>query len=313
MNDDEYTIESGFLDVGDGHKIYYQRWGNINAKPIFYLHGGPGSGSKDAYKLNFNPDKQQVIFHDQRGCGKSQPFGKLEYNNTQELIEDINKLQKHLKLLNEKIILYGGSWGSCLALAYSVTHPNRVSKLLIYGVYTGTRSETNYIQQGGLATHFPESWQQYIEVVPENMRKNTVKYYYEQIQNKDQKIADDHIRRWNVNEDSAVSIDPDLPAIEQSSAEIDDKARSVALIEAHYFVNDCFMPENYIYKNAKKLSKIPTIIVQGRHDHVCPPETAYKLSKAIGENCHLQITSGSHAREGAFRDVIKAYTWSFLD
>jgi proline iminopeptidase len=128
----------------------------------------------------------------------------------------------------------------------------------------------------------------------------------------DPEIADEHIRRWNTNESSAASIDPDLPNIKLNNQQIDDKARTVAIIECHYFVNNCYLPANFIFKNASKLSNIAIVIVQGRHDHVCPPETAYNLSKAIGSNCYLHITPGSHAREGAFREVIKAYTWSWL-
>ena len=312
MNDDKYIIKSGLLDVGDSHKIYFQQWGNVKLEPIFFLHGGPGGACKDAYKLNFDPELHHVIFHDQRGCGKSIPFGELKNNTTQDLVEDINKIAKHLKLDNKKITLYGGSWGSALALTYAVTHPENVEKMLIYGVYTGTKKETDYIQQGGLKTHFPESWENYISIVPEKNRENTVKYYYEKMQDKDKEVADEHIRRWNTNESSAMSIDPDLPSIKLSNNEVDDKARSIAIIECHYFINKCFMPENFILKNASKLSEIPIIIVQGRHDHVCPPETAYNLSKAIGSNCYLHITPGSHAREGAFREVIRAYTWSWL-
>ncbi|MBP6962616.1 prolyl aminopeptidase [Candidatus Saccharibacteria bacterium] len=313
MNDDEYTIKTGLLDVGDGHKIYYQQWGNKDANPIFFLHGGPGGSLKDGHKLNFNPELHHVIFHDQRGCGKSIPFGELKNNTTQDLVEDINKIAEHLKFNNKKITLYGGSWGSALALIYAVKHPKNVEKMLIYGVYTGTKKETDYIQQGGLKTHFPESWENYINIVPADKRNDTVKYYYDKIRDKNQEIADEHIRRWNTNESSAMSIDPDLANIKLNNQEVDDKARSVAIIECHFFVNNCFIPDKYIYDNAKKLSKIPILIVQGRHDHVCPPETAYELSKAIGNNCFLHITPGSHAREGAFREVIKAYTWSWLN
>lgn len=312
MNDDKQTIKSGLLDVGDGHKIYYQQWGNAKLDPIFFLHGGPGGGLKDKHKLNFDPKLHNVIFHDQRGCGKSVPFGKLENNTSQNLVEDINKIAEHLKLSDKKIALYGGSWGSALALIYAIAHPEKVQKMLIYGIYTGTKKETDYIQQGGLKTHFPESWENYIEIVPLKHRQNTVKYYYEKMKDKNQEIADEHIRRWNTNESSAMSIDPDLPSIKLSNIDVDDKARSIAIIECHYFINNCFLPENFIIENASKLSGIPIIIVQGRHDHVCPPETAYNLSKAIGVNCYLHITPGSHAREGAFREVIKAYTWSWL-
>ncbi len=159
MNDDEYTLESGLLDVGDGHQIYYQRWGNPNAKPIFYLHGGPGSGSRDKYKALFDPVKHQVIFHDQRGSGQSTPFGSTENNTTQKLIEDIEKLRE--KFGFDKFQIIGGSWGSTLGLAYAIEHPDKVEKILLWGIYAGTKVETDYIVQGGLKTHYPESWQHF--------------------------------------------------------------------------------------------------------------------------------------------------------
>ena len=306
MEDDKYTIKSGHLKVGGGHSIYYQQWGNIKADPIFFLHGGPGGGLKDRHKVSFDPLKHQVVFHDQRGCGKSSPFGGLEDNNTDQLIEDINKIKAHLGI-KRKIKLFGGSWGSCLALAYAIKYPKYVSRMLINGIYTGTKSENDYIQQGGLSTHFPESWQQYVEVVPEDMKNNTVAYYYKKMQDPNQDVADNFIRRWNINEGSAMSIDPDLPYVLMSNNEVDEKARSTAIIEAHYFINDCFMPDGHILSNVDKLLNIPIVMVQGRHGHVCPPTTAYKQSDAIGNNCQLHITPGSHAREGAFREVIKAY------
>jgi proline iminopeptidase len=310
MNDDEYTIESGLLNVGEGHEIYYQRWGNPDATPTFFLHGGPGAGCKDKHKAGFDPNKHHVIFHDQRGCGQSTPFGELNHNTTQDLISDIEKLRS--KFGFNKINLFGGSWGSCLSLLYAIEHSNHVQKMLINGIDTGTKKETDYIQQGGLATHFPDSWQQYIEVVPEDRRNDTVSYYFEKMQSNNLEEAKDHVRRWVMNESAAMSIDPDLPLLEIQSNEYDDTSRTLALLEAHYFINHCFTPENYILNSASKLKDIPIVMVQGRHDHVCPPETAYKLAKTIGDNCHLHITPGSHAREGAFREAIRAYAWSFL-
>ncbi|MCA9324364.1 prolyl aminopeptidase [Candidatus Saccharibacteria bacterium] len=310
MNDDQYALESGLLDVGGGHQIYFQQWGNKDAEPIFFLHGGPGSGCKDKHKAAFDPKKHLVIFHDQRGCGKSTPFGKLEHNTTQDLIADIEKLRE--KFGFEKISLFGGSWGSALALAYAIEHPDRVNKMLINGIYTGTKKESDYIQLGGLSTHFPESWQQYIEVVPEDQRDNTVRYYFEKMQSEDIEEASEHVRRWVINESAASSIDPDMSSNAIANQEIDDSTLSLALLEAHYFINDCFMPDRYILNSADKLKNIPIVMVQGRFDHVCPPETAYALAEAIGKNCHLHIVPSNHAREGALRESIRAYTWALF-
>lgn len=310
MNDDKYTIESGFLPVGNGHKIYYQRWGNPDAAPTFNLHGGPGSGSKDRYRLNFDPVRHQVIFHDQRGSGKSTPFAGLKHNTTQDLIADIETLRK--KFGFSKIQITGGSWGSCLALAYAIDYPQNVSKLLLTGIFTGRKSELDYIQQGGLRTHFPDAWAQYIELVPEKARKDTSKYYLEKMLNSSDEDRMEHVKRWCLLENSAMSIDSDYDKSKLETQDYDDTSRALAILEAHYFVNNCFLSDDHILNNAQKLAHIPTVLVHGRFDHVCPPETAYALAEAMGDNCHLQFVPASHGREGAAREAMRAYTWSFL-
>ncbi len=310
MNEDKYTILTGFLDVGNGHKIYYQEWGNKSAKPIFFLHGGPGGALKDGYKINFDPKVHHIIFHNQRGAGQSTPFASIEHNTTQDLIEDIEKLRKNLNF--NKIQLTGGSWGSFLALAYGVTYPDNVEKILIGGIFTGTKSEQDYIQQGGLKTHYPEAWENYIKIVPNEMRSNTTKYYLDKMLNGTKKEQDDHVRRWVLLESSAMSIDSDYTKELLNTKDYDDVSRSLAIIEAHYFVNNCFVDDNFIYKNSSKLKDIPIVMIHGRYDHVCPPRTAYKIADKIGNNCHLQIVPSSHANEGALREVLRAYIWSFL-
>ena len=311
MNEDKHTITSGLLEVGAGHQIYYQEWGNKNADPIFFLHGGPGGGTSDKHKLSFDPSIHHVIFHDQRGCGLSLPFGELGHNTTDDLVEDINKIRAKLNI-SGKIKIYGASWGSTLALAYAVKHPENVSKMLLQGIYTGTKKETDYINQGGGATHFPESWQNYIEVVPKTQRNNCVEYYHKMMTSSDENVSNDHIARWNANEGCMAFIDPNMAKIQLQSKDIDPVTKAIAIFEAHYFVNNCFMEDNYIINNAHKISHIPTILVQGRFDHVCPPITAYNLQKAIGNNCHLQIVTGSHAHESSVRDVLLAYIWSWF-
>lgn len=313
MTDDEYTIDSGHLEVGDGHKIYYQSWGYSEGNPIFVLHGGPGSKSKDKHKLGFNPKKQHVIFHDQRGCGQSLPLGKLEDNNTQELANDITKLKEHLKI-KEKITLFGGSWGSALALYYAVENPQNVHKMLLNGIYTGTKKENDYIQQGGMATHFPETYDSYLALVPKERQTETTQYYLEKMQSNDTKEADKHTAEFFTNEAAGMSIDPDIPKIMyENSQPLDDDGRKTALLEPYYFVNNCFIPDSHILDNAEKLKDIPTIFVQGRFDHVCPPVTAYNLSKAMGDNCHLHIVPAAHATEGSMRETLRAYIHSFLN
>lgn len=310
MTTDEFTIDSGLLDVGDGHQIWWHDWGFIHAKsPILHLHGGPGSGSKNRYKLSYDPSVQRVIFFDQRGSGQSLPFGSTDHNTTQNLIADIEHIREKFGL--EKFMLSGHSWGSTLALAYAIAHPTHVSKMLLGGIFLGTKQDADYIQQGGLKTHFPEAWEQYIEVVPEERRGDTVSFYLEHL-NKGAEASKDYLRRWLLLEGSASGFDVDYAKDLAESYDYDDSARPLALLEAHYFQNNCFMPEEYIMKNAAKLKDIPTVIVQGRQDHICPPEAAFNVAKAMGKNCHLHIVPGGHSKDLVTREVTYAYCYSFL-
>ncbi len=309
MNEDAHTISSGFLEVGNGHTIYYQQWGNIKSKPIFFLHGGPGSGCKDTYKTFFDPRKHHVIYHDQRGSGKSTPFAEIAHNTTQDLVEDIEKLRKHFKF--SKIGIAGGSWGSFLGFTYAIAFPNTVSNMVLWSIFGGTKAELDYIQQGGLATHYPESWNQYIEVVPEEYRENTVNYYLNKMLHGSQSEIEDHVKRWVLLELSAMSIDSDI-AKEALTAVYSDESKSLAILEAHYFNNSCFVPDQYVFNNLSLINHIPTILVHGRYDHICPPETAYKFSEVIKQRGHLHIVPASHGREGALRETVRAYVWSLM-
>lgn len=310
MTTDAHTNDSGMLEVGNGHSIWWHDWGNKDAKtPIFFLHGGPGSGCKDKYKTNFDPKTQRVIFHDQRGSGQSIPFGNSEHNTTQDLASDIEKLRKHLQCTS--IFLNGGSWGSCLALVYAIKYPQNVAKMLLGGIYLGTKKETDYIVQGGLATHYPESWQQFIEIVPENRRTNTAHYYLDAFNSSgDDRM--EHVRRWCLLEGSALSLDSDFRRDSLNSYEVDETSLTLARLEAHYFANNCFLEDNYIANNAATIKHIPTVLLQGRQDHVCPPETAYALAGALGEKCRLHIVPGAHTSEWVTREVLRAYLFSFL-
>ncbi len=310
MNDDSYTIKSGHLDVGDGHKIYYQQWGNHKAEPIFFLHGGPGSGCKDKYKLTFDPKKHHVIFHDQRGSGLSTPFAAVDNNTTNNLVKDIETLRNHFKF--SRISLSGGSWGSFLALVYAVSYPENVEKMLLRGIFTGTKAELDHIQQGGIAKHYPEAWQQYIELVPKNKQNDTSSYYFDKLLNGTDEEKREHTKRWVLLEASAMSIDDNYPAMVLSTESYDEQTTALAILEAHYFTNNCFKSDDFLYVNASKLKDIPIVFVHGRFDHVCPPESAYSLAKRIGENCHLHYVPAGHGNDPALRETFRAYAWSFL-
>ncbi|HMT18850.1 MAG TPA: alpha/beta fold hydrolase [Candidatus Saccharibacteria bacterium] len=312
MKDDQFTISSGYLNVGDGHSLYYQEWGNPELPVTFYLHGGPGSQCKDKHKLSFNPRKHHIVFHDQRGSGQSTYSSSIAQNTTQNLIEDIERLRLHLNI--PKIQLFGYSWGSTLALCYAIAHTEVVTKMLIGGIYLGTAAETNFLyENGGIAQFSPEAWEYFTEIIPKKHQSNKVAYYYEQFINGSDDTKQDHLSRWLQLEASIMSFDTDYEIVRLSAhADADIDKMSGVLVAAHYFNNHCFLPEGFILSNVHKLDQTPIIIVQGRFDGVCPPQTAHQLKKQLGESCHLHIVPSSHAREGAMRETIKAYTWSWL-
>lgn len=185
--------------------------------------------------------------------------------------------------------------------------------MLISGIFTGTKDEIDYIQQGGQRTHYPDAWEDYIALVPEDQRNDTGKYYLDKMQNGTPGEIKEYVVAWNRLESSGFSIDSDYSYTSLSSRKYEDIDRAVAILEAFYFVNNCFIENMYILKNATKLSKIPIVMIHGRFDHVCPLDKAYELNKKLGSNCRLHIVPNAHAREGALREVQRAYAWSFLD
>jgi proline iminopeptidase len=295
---DQFARKSGHLDVGDGHKIYYEDWGNPDGFPIIHLHGGPGSGFSDSHKLMFDPLRHRVIFYDQRGAGQSLPFASIINNTTQDLISDIEKLRQHFDI--SKIHIAGGSWGSTLAMLYAIEHPDRVEKLMMWGIYLLRQFENDYIYQGGPKDTFPEAWARFIGLVPEDKRTNSmdvIKFYASKINSKDKKQAGKYAAEWTLWEMSTTTLSYDRLKIEKEILEGDPHFNiSMATMETHYFMNKCFVPENYILDNVGKIKHIPAYVVQGRFDMCTPPVSAIDLEKAYGKNLHLQITRAGHLR-----------------
>lgn len=290
MTPDEFTNQELMLDVTDDHQIYVHDWGSKDAKtPILFLHGGPGSGCKERDKRKFDPTIQRVIFHDQRGSGKSMPYASLQNNTTDDLVGDIEKIAERLNLT--KFVLVGGSWGSTLSLAYGIAHPERVEAMIIDGVFTGTNSEIDWLDRGGWRHFFPEVWDQYINNVPTEHRQNPTDYHYEQA--------------FNSSDPEAVKKSAyDYLSVELALLKLDDKFApepydtfdpTNALIEMHYMSNKCFMPDRYIVDNAAKLT-MPVHMIQGRYDMVCPPASAYMLNEVL-PNGHLVWTINGHLRQ----------------
>lgn len=298
MTPDEFTNQELMLDVGNGHNLYVYDWGNKKAKnPIIFLHGGPGSGCKDAYKLRFDPAQHRVIFFDQRGCGKSMPYGRLEHNTTQDLVEDIEKIAEKLQLTT--FVLTGSSWGSTLALMYALKYPKRIKKLIISGVFTASNSEIDWLDKGYFRIFYPEIWESFVASVPKSSQDDPTGYHAKNILGTDEAKLKTSAMLYGQLERTLMSID------ERKQLPIDPEEYdpNFMRIETHYMQNNCFMPEDrYIMKNAHKLT-MPVWIVQGRFDMVCPPVTAHELHQRI-KGSKLIWTMASHGSDRSTYDVM---------
>jgi proline iminopeptidase len=299
MNPDEYTIQELFLDTNDGHQLYVQEWGKTDAKAaIIFLHGGPGNGCDNSDKQKFDPTSHRVIFHDQRGSGKSLPVGSLEHNETKYLVEDIDKIIKHFNLT--KFILVGGSWGSTLALCYAVKYPNRPAGLILDGVYTATERQNEWLDRGGWRSFYPEIWEEYQKSVPAKYKDNPSSYHATKVLSKDPEEVKKSAYAYLKMELSLLKLDGELRAVDY--AKFDPNSGK---IELHYISQKCFLPEKYILNNAENL-KMPIKIIQGRYDMVCPPETAYELHKALPDS-ELSWTINGHLRQHEAKNIQRIY------
>lgn len=299
MNPDAATISESFLDVGNGHQLYIQDWGNADAKtPIIFLHGGPGSGCNDGHKLMFDPHVQRVIFFDQRGAGKSLPKGKLEHNTTANLVEDIERIADHFKF--KKFVITGGSWGSCLAMAYALAHPQRLEAMVLRGIFTGSKEETEFVDNGGFKLHFPEIWDSYLSRTPKEHHDNPSAYHYAQMKSGDPVKMKASAYAYSEMEGALLRLDD-----RYTSQEYEQFEPETVQLELHYFQNACFMNDRYILENAHKIT-IPTWLIQGRYDMVCPPKAAYDLHKLLPKSKLLFTTAGHSGSDRANYDAAKS-------
>ena len=278
-------FETGMLKVSDLHEIYYERVGNPDGIPVIFLHGGPGGGLTPMYRQFFDPEAFHVILFDQRGSGQSKPAYELEENTTWKLIEDIETLREKFGI--EKWYVFGGSWGSTLSLAYAETHPDRVSGLILRGIFLTRPKELKWFYQYGASEIFPDFWQPYRDFIPEDERGDFMTAYYKRLTGDDEEERLEAARRWSTWEGATSKLFPDYDLINHFDEP--HEALSLARIECHYFMNNSFFDsENYLIENVDNIRHIPTIIVQGRYDVVCPSVSAYELKKAFPE-ADLQI------------------------
>lgn len=297
MRPDAYTIAEHHFSVGDGHTLYVHDWGSPDAKQVIInLHGGPGGGTGDRHKSRFDPTRQRVIFFDQRGCGHSTPYGSLENNTTDRLVEDISTIADKLKLAT--FILVGGSWGSCLALAYALKHPERVSAMVLHGIFTGSQAEIDWIDKGLCRTFYPDAWERYLETIPAKYRDNPTAYPYGQVMDGDEAAARVSGHAYQTFEGSVIALDDRFTPTDPADFDPTD-----IRIEMRYMHERCFLPDRYILDNVHKLT-MPVWLVQGRYDMVCPPLTAYELQKQL-PNSELIWTINGHRPDHEAVTVMK--------
>lgn len=284
-------FESGMLDVGDGHTVYWERVGTKGGKPAVFLHGGPGGTISPKHRRLFDPALYDVILFDQRGCGKSTPNASLEANTTWHLVADIERLREMCGF--EKWLVFGGSWGSTLALAYAQTHPGRVSELVVRGIYTLTRAELEWYYQFGVSQMFPDKWERFVAPIPEEERGDMIAAYRKRLVGGDRAAQVEAAKAWSMWEGETITLLPEPETSDPFAA--DDYAIAFARIENHYFVHAGWLEEGQLLRDAGRLKDIPGTIVHGRYDMPCPAHYAWALHKAWpGAEFHL-IEGAGHA------------------
>jgi proline iminopeptidase len=282
----------GYLETGDGHQIYWEQCGNPQGKPVIFLHGGPGSGCSPVHRQLFDPSRYNVLLFDQRGCGRSRPHASLENNTTWHLVEDIERLRKDVMGVDQWLV-FGGSWGSTLALAYGQTHPSRVSAMILRGIFTIRKSEIDWFYQEGASNLFPDLWEDYVAVIPPEERDDLVAAYHRRLTGPDEAQRLQAAKAWSRWEDSTITMMPS-PRHQQSHA-ADQAALAFARIENHYFINAGFMEEGQLIRDAHKLHGIPGVIVQGRYDACTPVRTAWDLHRAWPQADFHIVPDAGHA------------------
>lgn len=308
------AIEANFTDfikVDDIHNIYYEESGNPNGKPVVFLHGGPGCGTAPSCRQFFDPEFYRIILFDQRGSGKSTPHAELRGNDTDSIICDIEMIREKLGI--EKWLVFGGSWGSTLALSYALQHPQRVIGLILRGIFLGRQEDIDWIyQEGGASNIFPDKWEKYVSIIPEEERNDMVTAYYKRLTSEDRAVRVEAARAWSMWEGSIINLHPNDEVVEDFGDE--DYAISMATIECHFWMNNMFRKNmNYILDESDIIKDIPTIIAHGRYDMDCRYIGAYLLSKKLN-NCKLYpLVCGHSSGEPEMIDCLVKATDEFKE
>jgi len=281
---------TGMLNLGGRHRMYFEESGNPHGVPVLFLHGGPGAGAAPAHRRFFDPAHYRIVIFDQRGAGRSTPLGELADNTTPLLIADIEKLREMLGI--EAWLVFGGSWGSTLALAYAEVHPQRCTGLILRGIFLCRKSEIDWFLYG-LRNIFPEAWQAFAGPIPEAERDNLLEAYHRRLTDPDPAVHMPAARAWGTYEGSCSTLLPSPETVAYFAGDV--VALGLARIEAHYFRNDIFLPENSLLDNVHRIRHIPGVIVQGRYDAVCPIVSADDLHRAWPEAEYHVIPDAGHS------------------
>jgi proline iminopeptidase len=286
------AYRTGRLRVSDVHELYFEESGNPQGKPVVFLHGGPGFGTEPGHRRFFDPAAYRIVLFDQRGCGQSTPHASLAQNTTWDLVADMERLREHLGI--ERWQVFGGSWGSTLALAYAETHPDRVTELVLRGIFLVRKSEIDWFYQRGASALYPDAWEKYVEPIPEAERGDLLAAFHRRLTHDDPAVRLRAALAWSVWEGSTSYLHPNATLVEKTGA--DDFAIAFARIECHYFVHTAFIDESRdLLANVGRIRHIPTVIVQGRYDVVCPMETAWALHRAWPEADFKIVQDAGHS------------------
>ena len=276
------------LQVGGVHSLYIEESGNPHGLPVIFLHGGPGTGCAPYHRQYFDPDVYRIILFDQRGCGKSTPHASLENNTSWDLVADIELIREHLHI--EQWVVFGGSWGSTLALLYAEMHPEKVSGLILRGIFLARDKDVQWFYQQGTSRLFPDYWEKFLAPIPKEGRGNMVAAYYQQLTGGDEMQKLRAAKAWSIWEGMTATLKADESVIGNFSSS--HAALSIARIECHYFINNCWLTPNQIIENIRH---IPAYIVHGRYDVICPVEQAWELAKSWPEANLNIIGDAGHA------------------
>jgi len=279
------------FDVSDTHSLYLEECGNPDGVPVVFLHGGPGGNCEPGHRRFFDPERYRIILFDQRGAGKSRPHADLEHNTTADLVGDLEKIREFLNI--DKWVVFGGSWGSTLALVYAQTHSECVLGLILRGIFLARDADVKWFYQSGASRIFPEAWQHFLEPIPENEHEDLVTAYYHRLTSDNEIVRMGAAKAWSIWEGSAATLMPDKQVVDHFRDP--HIALSIARIECHYFHHQSFLKANQILENMSVIKDIPGFIVHGRYDMICPIEQAILLKQHWPESRLRIIANAGHA------------------